>query len=355
MKPTIQEVASAAGVSIGTVSRALRGHATVSHEKATHVREVAKAMNYRPLRQRTATGAATTPLKNKNIILALLGMDRSLSTLPVVAEAIHGVESAVTRAGGRLILADVPHLDETPLLAMQNNIDGAILKGALQGSAIGSTRNVLLDHLRELPSVWLLGRPDGCWGDVVSSDDVMLGQMAANYAADHGHKYVAVLNPKGGHVLMQRREMSFVQYAERAGLTVASFISYQVEDWKLPLHPVEDVACVRDLLAQLLATEPRPSLVFTPGDSIAGLVYRALAERGMSVGRDLSIISCNNEVPITASLHPSLTTLDVQARVLGEQAVEQLAWRIVHGLTAPAMSIGLEGYWVEGDSVRTLS
>jgi DNA-binding LacI/PurR family transcriptional regulator len=83
------------------------------------------------------------------------------------------------------------------------------------------------------------------------------------------------------------------------------------------------------------------------------MVYRALAERGLQVGRDLSLVSCNNEPPILAGLFPTPTTIDIHAGQIGARAVDQLAWRLTHGRQA-GLDIGIEPTLVAGQSVATI-
>ena len=349
MKATIIEVAREAGVSAGTVSRALRGHSSVTEEKVRRVNEAARALDYTPLRRRSAP-ASTLPLQDKTIALVLLGLDRSLATLPVVAEAIGAAQSALTQAGASTLLVDAPDLCDIPATLSRNAVDGAILKGALQGDLVGSARTPLMNFLRTLPGVWLLGRPSGCWGDAVSSDDFAVGKMAAEYLVGRGHRELAVVNPKSEHTFLQQRTIAFSGYAELLGARVQTFTGGHPELWSLPLHSMHDRACLRDLVEALLNSNPRPTAIFAPADAIAALLYREFAERKLQIGRDISILGCNHEPPLTGALHPDLTTLDIHAAKLGALAVEQMIWRLLHSDFA-STDTSLTPTLIEGHSV----
>src|SRR5437762_10754719 len=132
MSITIREVAKAANVSVGTVSRVLNGHPTVSSENAERVLKVVEELRYKPLRSRTPEPGLSS-LKDANIALLLLGMNRTLASLPCVADATHGAEAALNEAGANLLLADLPLADRVPAVLERNRIDGVLLKGALQG------------------------------------------------------------------------------------------------------------------------------------------------------------------------------------------------------------------------------
>ena len=84
------------------------------------------------------------------------------------------------------------------------------------------------------------------------------------------------------------------------------------------------------------------------------MVYRACARRGIQVGKDISVVSCNNELPLLAGLYPEVTTIDVCAEQIGRQAVEQLICRLDHRESQP-VSVSVQPQLVEGMSVARLS
>ena len=354
MKVTVREVAKAAEVSVGTVSRVLNGDPTVGSDNVDRVTRIISSLNYHPLRVRSKP-SEDRPLNGKNVALVLLGMDRSLVSLPVVAAAIHGAEAAIAKAGASVFLANVPDLDQPSPVLERHRLDGVILKGALQGNAIGETHNSLLDRLRRLPSVWILGKPNGCWGDVVSANDMVVGRIAADQLHQKGHRRFAFINPKSDHVTFSRRELSFTWRAQELGATVQRFVGTHPEQWELPLRPTRDVASVQELVDAMLACNPRPTAVFAPGDSIAALVYRALSARGLRVGRDISVISCNNERTLNSGLYPSLATIDTHAEMIGARAVELLASRLSQSQRGPAVELAIEPEFIAGDSVHSLN
>jgi DNA-binding LacI/PurR family transcriptional regulator len=94
-----------------------------------------------------------------------------------------------------------------------------------------------------------------------------------------------------------------------------------------------------------------PTAIFCPADSIAALVYRALAVRGLVAGRDVSVVSCNHERSLVAGLWPSLATVEVYPQRIGRMAVEQLTRRITGQFAGTAVQIGIEPMFVPGGSL----
>jgi len=352
---TLQVVAEVANVSVSTASRALRGHAAISEESTARVRAVAKSLNYRPLRKRRLTSPAkpSALLQGKRLAVVTLGMDHSLISLPAVADTISGVEEAVSAMGAHLQLLNIPELNQGFPAHRELQFDGVFLLGAMQGTHVANSSSVFVQEQSSIPRVWLLGRPSGCTGDSVGTNDVLLGSLAANYLADHGHEYVAFVGPKPDHVLMMRREDGFCTQGKRRGLRIRRFVEAPADGWSLPLKPPLTTQSVQQLIDRLLRTTPRPTALFAASDSVAAMCYRALAVRDMRVGQDISVISGNNDRALIECLYPHLTTFDIHARQLGRIAVEQLQRRIATQGLFPEMELSIAPTLVEGESVAT--
>lgn len=359
MAVTMHEVAKRAGVSAGTASRALRGHPQVSEACIARVRAAADELGYAPLRDRSGR-SQPEPLAGRRIAIAMIGIDRTLASLPVVAEAIHGAEEALAEAGAHPILVNAPHPAEPPKSLRRIRFDGILAKAALQGDVIRVLMPRIRSTFRETPLVWLLGRPAGAPGDAVDPDDQRVGEIVAEAVLEKGHRHAAIVNPKSDHAAFAVRSRAFRQAMEREGGTVVEFHPRIPARASFPLQPVMDVTQVQPLVDE--ATEglrrrnarvsaKGPSVIFCPADSIAALVYRALASRGLVAGRDVSVVSCNHERSLVAGLWPSLATVDVHPQRIGRMAVEQLTRRITGEFAGAAVQIGVSPTFIPGGSL----
>lgn len=86
-------------------------------------------------------------------------------------------------------------------------------------------------------------------------------------------------------------------------------------DW-LPEH---GYAAMRTLLRR----SPRPTAVICMNDRLAFGVYQAIAEAGLSVPRDVSVVSFDDD-PLATWLRPGLTTAALPHEQMGRRAVELL-------------------------------
>ncbi len=353
MKVTLQEIAEVVDLSVSTVSRALNGHPAISEQSAARIRRVAEELKYRRRKSHRRLDTSIT-LSSQKVAMITLGLDRSLVALPTIAAAINGAEAALSEVGSEFRLFHVPHPNDPPPTLKNLSLDGVILHGPLQGNALISLKSKLLQMLQELPAVWVVGRPQGCRGDAVVSNDYGTGTAAAEYLVERGHRHLAIVNPKPDHVLFIRREDGFIARARRLGAKVSCFCQPPDEGWQLPLTPPLHVEAVQRLVDQVLDAQPRPTAIFAVADSVATLVYRALGVRGVKIGEEMSVISGNNDRALIAALHPSLTTFDIHAEQLGRLAVRQLANRLVQQQTETDMELTVASTLVEGESVVEL-
>ena len=183
--PTVVDVAAAADVAIGTVSRVLNTPDAVRPDIRQRVLDAITRLDYRRLRQRRAPVSTATGRRRGNLGIVLIGMDESLAHLPVITEAIHGVELATAAEGINLMLANVPRADRVPAFLARNQVDGLIVKSPLLGDFKACASAELVAAISRVPHVWLIGRPDNSTGDVCAVDNDTGARLAADYLHAH--------------------------------------------------------------------------------------------------------------------------------------------------------------------------
>jgi len=280
-------------------------------------------------------------------------MDKSLTRLPVIASLLQGAHRRAEQHNQTIVVCDVPNPADVPKIILNRQVDALVIKAALQGTA-EQWHTPVVEALENLPHVWLTGRPAGCTGDVCGSDDFAVGRIAAEHLVLQGHRALAFLNPKADHVVFKQREASFCWHAQQLGAETISVKKNAKTPLTFPVNPVHKLEEVDALLGQLLKNARQTSAIFTPADSIAVLVYRALAQRGIVVGQDISVISCNYEEMLWSGLYPSLTTIDVHSEQIGAHAIDHLVRRAANPDTEGEVTVALTPSLIEGESVATL-
>lgn len=359
-KPTVLDVARAAEVSVGTVSRVLNTPGAVGEDIRQRVFSAVERIGYKPLRKRRKGGAMAEGQggnrRRGNFGLLLFGMDNSLTHLPVISEALHGVELAMAAEGMNLMLANVPGADRVPVFLAKNQVDGLILKCPLFGDLRLCASPALVDAINRVPHVWLLGKPESGEGDICGMDFDVGARICMEYLHGRGHRRVGYLHPRLGQTRSEGLKRALAAHAQRLEITFRIFEKPQAEPvkWPLPavMHPTEVMPLIDRWAA--LADEERPTAMVVSADSIAVQLYAALHQRGFKVGVDLSVLSFNHEKPLVTGLVPALTTLDVRAEAIGRRAVQQLLWRIRNKQDTIPTKILVEPAFIEGASVAVL-
>lgn len=357
--PTVVDVARTAEVALGTVSRVLNTPDSVRPDIRQRVLDAIASTGYRRLRQRRVPTPADMGRRRRrgNFGIVLIGMDESLAHLPVITEALHGVELATAAEGINLMIANVPLADRVPAFLAKGQVDGIILKSPLLGDLKACASAELVAAISRVPHVWLTGRPDSAEGDVCATDNDAGARLAAEYLHGKGHRRIGYLHPRPGQTRSEGLKSSFTMQAQRLGMTVQPFERVLTDPVRWPLPAITQPTDLMPLLDRWLVTpsESRPTAMLVPADSIAVQLYAALRQRGLQVGKDLSVLSFNHERPLVLGLTPALSTIDIRAETIGRRAVERLLWRIEHPEDVVATKIVVEPALVEGASVATLS
>jgi LacI family transcriptional regulator len=358
LPPTVVDVARAADVALGTVSRVLNTPDSVRPDIRQRVLDAIASTGYRRLRQRRTPNPVEAARRRRrgNFGIVLIGMDESLAHLPVITEALHGVELATTAEGINLMIANVPHADRVPAFLAKSQVDGIIVKSPLLGDLKTCAHPDLVAAIARVPHVWLTGRPDSAEGDVCAMDNDSGARLAAEYLQAKGHRRIGYLHPRPGQTRAEGLKMSFTMHAQRLGMSVQPFERALSSAVRWPLPAITQPTDLMPLLDRWLVSpkETRPTAMLVPADSIAVQLYAALRQRGLLAGKDLSVLSFNHERPLVFGLSPALTTIDIRAETIGRRAVERLLWRIEHPEDVVPTRIVVEPVLVEGASVATL-
>ena len=359
-KVTIVDVARAAGVAVGTVSRVFNNAADVNAAIRMRVLEKARELNYTRLRQRRSRGSGSgsngTLAPGAAIGAVFFGMEDTLVQLPVVSTGLQGIESTLSAHGRSLMIANIPNGDRVPPFLRDGSVAGVLLKGPNQGLLPSPAQNELVRAILAVPHVWLMGRPANATGDHCNFDTSMAGRLAVEHMHARGHRRIAFFNPKPGQIQFERVKAAFVANAARLELSWSLLESEPATVLTWPLPAITNQDKVEALVERWLAIPLpiRPTALFVPSDRTAVQLYSALARRNLVVARDVSIISCNNERSLLSNLHPGLTSIDIHAEFIGQRAVDQLLWRIAHPLEPNTVQLLAEPTLVERESVATI-
>ncbi len=315
----LKELSRRLGLSPTTVSRALNGYPEVSERTRRRVREAAAAWNYRPntRAKSLATGRSLAighvlPVSTKHELVN-----------PIFADFLAGASEAYATAGYDLFLSIVPDQDEERAyrdLARRGTVDGVIL----HGPSVSDSRIGLLNTLG-LPCV-VHGRSSGIdegynWLDVNNRRAFF---RAAAFLLDLGHRRVALLNGGEAMDFATRRRSGYEQALQERGIPV---------DPALIAHD-EMTETYGHATAGRLLDGPGPPTAFLVSSLIPAIgARRAIEERGLRMGRDVSVVTFDDDLSYfrNAGDAPPFTAVRSSVRAAGLMAAKMLLEIIAQG------------------------
>ncbi|BAO90215.1 LacI family DNA-binding transcriptional regulator [Caballeronia cordobensis] len=304
-RPTISDVARAAGVSPTTVSHALNGKGYVDPQTRERVKEAARALGYRPSvrAQRLRTGEAHTIALISSMPFEIAGGASRLGFLMEVAAV--AAAAALTRG---LALVLVPPVMAGRLPLEQLDIDGAIVIEPTADDA-----NVAYLQERGL-AVVCLGRQPG--NDVAPYVDIHSSATTAlllNHLCEQGSANIALL------IGAQQRN-SYIEARE----TYARFCA--AHDMT-PVIAVADESggeeAGRDACAALLAQHPEVDGLCALVDAFAVGAVQAIGQSDKRVPDDIKVVTRYDGTRARAC-RPPLTAVDLHLDDMASQAVDLL-------------------------------
>lgn len=306
---TIKDIAKILGISVSTVSRALKDHPDISAETKQEVQALAKKLNYTP-------NVIALSLRNKKTFL--IGV--------IIPEIIHhffscvisGVEQVANRNGYNVVIFQSNEQYEREVSICQS-----ILNSRIDGVLVSMSKTTRrADHFRELQQA---GIPivffDRICGDI-DTDRVVVDDFNGAYSAvQHmvlmGCKRIAHLSAPQTMQIAQKRQMGYVQALKDAGLPV-------YEDLIVQCDNQEDALLVGE---QLMKKENRPDGIFAVNDLTAAGVMYAVKRMGYRVPEDVAICGFTDGLVSTLT-DPTLTTVEQHGDKMGEIATNLLLHRI---------------------------
>jgi len=318
---SIVRVAQAANVSYATAWRIINNQPCGSQQAVAAVKEAISRLGYEPTaaRKRGRRPKAPDGIRTRNI--ALLHFRQATSISASVLSCVHRM---LSERNLNLIFAHCTRTEELPYAVRSGNIDGILGYGTFPTEAMDKS-------LQRVPAVWMMSRDDrgqDTWGDRVKPDHDSIGHLAALHLLGRDHDRLAYLNPENGFNIYQQRCNAFRGAIEAAGKEFAVYGNSGSRDFN-------EVA--ERLVEQWMAATPRPTGIFVPVDRVTLFVYRHLERRGIQPGRDVDIVSCDNEKELLSLMHPQPPSIDLNREMIARLAVERLLWRMKNGVSSPSV------------------
>lgn len=318
-RSTIEDVAAAAGVSVATVSRALRGLPNVATSTRQRVQRVADRLDYAPdpAAARLAAGHTRTVTV---VVPNLNGW--------YISNVVAGAEALCSDAGYDVLIVGIgSSADLSRLLSesyqLERRTDGLLAievpvaereaeSLAMRGISLATVGTATVGH----PSV--------------RTDNVEVGRIAARHLLELGHRRVAVIGVHGQPIhsdVAPSRRRGFVEELSESGVELDPAMSVTGDF---------GIDAGEEAMAALLDTGDPPTAVFAMSDEMAFGGVIEMKRRGIVPGADLSIMGVDDHefsrvVDLTTISHAVAEHGIAAARLLLSEMKRNLSTRLGGG------------------------
>jgi len=315
---TIEDVAERSGVSVATVSRAIRGLPNVSPATRERVMAAVAELRYRadPNASRLATGRTAT-----------IGLGVTAIPIWYTGQVISGVEAVLAAEGYDLslfLIADeeVRHRILGDPSDLSKRVDGLILLDLLPEPC---EQSALIEN--RLP--WVMVGAECSIAPSIFIDNVQGARRATEHLVELGHTRIGLIS--GGPASFPTsapsdRKRGFLAALHGHGLDLN------------PLHEqTGNFSAVGgyEAMEAMFTLDELPSAIFAMSDEMAMGAMRAIADRGMSVPGDISVVGFDDH---DLAFAIGLSTVRQDAVALGARGARAL----LSLLSNPAENLGKE-------------
>lgn len=290
-RPTIVDVARAAGVSKSLVSAALRGERGVSAASRSRILAAADELGYR------SNGWAQRLVSGRSSLVGVLLTDLRNA---YQTDIVNGIEDAAAAAGFDVVLSHGRRDREL----LRERLAGLTALGV--DAVIAVTGHLDADDLAALADrvpIVVVGRPASVpdaagW---IRNDDETGARLAVAHLQERGHDRIAYVHGSSRPASIARRD------AYRALVDEAR--EYDVHD--------DGIARLLDAVAA-----GGPTAAFAANDRIAAQIVAEAIDRGIRVPHDLAIVGYDN-TELADLVRPGLTSVDQPRGEMGAAAMAQ--------------------------------
>ncbi|OEF07144.1 LacI family DNA-binding transcriptional regulator [Vibrio genomosp. F10] len=310
---TISDVSRIAGVSKATVSRVINGTGQVKESTRELVKSVMQELNYKP----SSVAQALATKSGNSIGLVLSDFTGSYFGILLKQASV-----SADLMGKQLLIADGHNQAESELKAVHSLVEKRCDVIVLYSRMLSSDQITALNQSIDIPIV-NVGRqlPENA-GYSISFDQQHAVKMAVDHLVESGHRSITYLGPTPSTPTSTSRSQGFT-------LAINQHTTTKIESYQHPCEFgfIEGYQAGKALLSKGSLT----SAIVAASDDIAIGCIKAFSEQGMSVPKDISIISIDND-PCSAFVTPSLTTVEIPIQAIMAQAMS-VAQKLIEGHT----------------------
>lgn len=320
-KVTIKTIARDLGVSVSTVSKALKDSHEIGKSTKKRVQEYARVHNYSPNKM---------ALRLRGTNTQIIGIILPKAVHYFFSTIISGIDYIANKRGYNIMLcfSNESKQEEIEVVKMlSDRVDGIITSIATETFIDNDFRHFEELIQNEIPIVTVDRIIPNINCDKVIIDDKLAGYQATQHLLDLGCTKIASITTPEKVTVGQLREEGFEEALKERGLELAA---QQV------LHVQEEEDAYQQI-KEFFRQEFDG--IFAVNEEYAALAIRVAKENGLQIPQDVAVLGFTDGL-ISEYASPSITAVDQYGFSMGEKAAQILIDRIEGKLkTAPSTTI----------------
>ena len=303
---SLKDLAHELGVSIATVSRALRNSPEIGQEMQMKVKELAKRLNYRP-------NPFAQSLRKEGP--RIIGVVVPNLVTHFYAAVLDGIEDEARRTGYSVISSNSHESCEDEMRAIDNFVNLHV-EGIIASVSQNTTDYSHFEKVSKMgiPLVFF-GRtclPD-LFSSVTANGDVA-AQKATQHLIDTGSRRIAFLGGPNHLDMVKRRKHGYLEALRDNRIPI---------DRELVVCNRIDFDTVVEATTQLLQIENRPDAILAVNDTVTFAAFTAIKEMGLRIPEDVALIGFTDDLH-ARYVTPQMSAIEDQSYKMGCVAYDLL-------------------------------
>lgn len=305
-RTSLKDLARELGVSIATVSRALRNSPEIGKEMQQRVQELARRLNYRP--NPFAQSLRREAPKIIGVVVPNL-------VTHYYAAVLDGIENEAAKAGYSVISAN-SHEDVETEIRVIDNFVGLHVEGIIACLAQNTTD---YSHFEEIARMGIplvfFGRT--CLPELFSSvtaNGDEAAQLATQHLIDTGSRRIAFIGGPNHLDMVRRRKHGYLEALRENHLPIdRNIVVCDTIDYNVALHAT----------TELLGRPDRPDAILAFNDIITFAAFTAIKQLGLTIPDDVALIGFTDDAH-AAYVTPRMSAIEDRSHLMGTTACQLL-------------------------------
>ena len=338
-KVTIKHIAKIAGVSVSTISRALRNDPTASPKTIKRILNIAEKLNYYP------DSLAKSLRQKKTNTIGIIFNDLNN---PFYTEILSEIGEILNEKNYSMIICysnyDFNRERKNILSLLSKRVDGVIISPISEKSD-----NIDILSKNGLETVLIDCYPYSHEKCYVYTEHGKGAEIATEYLINNGHKDILLFSGPSDSLLAKHFISGYIHMLNKYNIKVHEDLIIRCNELSIE----SGYETFKTLLTSSKGINKNFTGIISISDLLAVGIYKVANELGFSIPGNYSLIGYDN-IEITSALSPPLTTIHQPRKRIGRESISILLSNIESD-KKEVKNIGFEPHIVVRGSVRKLN